>query len=134
MKKFFVFLYISSNMSEPQRKMQTISAHPQSKGAHSQAPLGVVSTHPAAQAVAPFTGDFPLALFRQQPSSAARTGAQHAPHLQYTLLCAILLVPVVLGKVEGKVSCACDPEQPKVSCFCLSAQMRNSDCVLNWVQ
>lgn len=86
----------------------------------------MVSTHPAAQAVAPFTGDFPLALLRQQPSSAARTGAQHAPHLQYTLLRAILLVPVVLGEVEGKVSCACDPELPQVSCFCLSAQMRNS--------
>lgn len=51
---------------------------------------------PTAQAVASFTGDFPLALFRQQASPAARTGAQHAPHLQHTLLGAILLVPIVL--------------------------------------
>lgn len=51
-------------MSEPERKMQAVLESPQKQGAHHQVPLDVVSTHPAAQAVAPFAGDFPLALFR----------------------------------------------------------------------
>lgn len=51
---------------------------------------------PAAQTVAPFASDFPPAWLRKQACSAARAGAQHAPHLQHTLFGAILLVPVVL--------------------------------------
>lgn len=77
-------------------------AYPQKEGAHHQTPPDVVSTHPTAQAVAPFTGDFLLARFRQQPSSAARTGTQHTSHLQHALLGTILLVPVVLEEARGK--------------------------------
>lgn len=58
----------------------------------------VAGTHPAAQAAAPFAGDLPLAGLRKQPCSAARAGAQHAPHLQHALFGAILLVPVVLQR------------------------------------
>lgn len=72
-------------------------------------PLGVVSTHPAAQAIGRFADDFPLALLRQQPSSAAGSGTQHTPQLQHTLLGAVLLVPIVLEEAKGKVSFAQGP-------------------------
>lgn len=93
-------------MSEPEGKTQAVLEYPQKQGAPQQTPLDVVSTHPTAQAVAPFTGDFPLALFRQQTSATARTGAQHTSHLQHALLGTILLVPIVLKKGKGKVSFA----------------------------
>lgn len=51
---------------------------------------------PTAEAADHFTGDFLLALLRQQPCSTARARAQHTSHLQHTLFSTILLVPVIL--------------------------------------